>query len=434
MYGWMPAWYLSIRYPLLLAQTAIGMLVFSWNLPRRFSYRGMFCWMTLLGMLFCWCGNKLLTNNRTLWDILLVQCITLFSIFGISIFIEYCSFQISGWTAVSLASSGYAVQNIAGSVKTLLRMLPLIGTLSASSAGVIVLDLFCYGLIYLLAGVIVYPHIASQETVFENKYKALFSSLIMILCIGMGRISMWNTDRTQISQCVENFYAIITGILILVLQFGLIEHRKMSHDMDAMRQLLHEQYVQYENSKTNMQLVNEKYHDLKQLLQGFHGQVPEHQIQKLEKQLIGYEAAVRTGNDVLDVLLSDKRAFCIQQDIQLTCYVGGAELGFVEELDLYSLFGNILNNAIEAVRQLPPEQERFITLTARREENMVTIHAENPCVGTVEFRDGLPQSHRDPNYHGFGMKSMERIAEKYNGSLAAKQVGDVFYLDIILFS
>lgn len=434
MYGWMPAWYQAIRYPLLLAQTSIGMLVFSWNLPQRSSHRGVFCEMTLLGMLLCWCENKLLRHNGAFLSILWVQCVILLSIFVFSILIEYCSFQISGWTAVSLASSGYAVQNIAGSVKTLLRMLPLIGTLSASSAGVIVLDLFCYGLIYLLAGVIVYPHIASQETVFENKYKALFSSLIMILCIGMGRISMWNTDRTQISQCVENFYAIITGILILVLQFGLIEHRKMSHDMDAMRQLLHEQYVQYENSKTNMQLVNEKYHDLKQLLQGFHGQVPEHQIQKLEKQLIGYEAAVRTGNDVLDVLLSDKRAFCIQQDIQLTCYVGGAELGFVEELDLYSLFGNILNNAIEAVRQLPPEQERFITLTARREENMVTIHAENPCVGTVEFRDGLPQSHRDPNYHGFGMKSMERIAEKYNGSLAAKQVGDVFYLDIILFS
>ena len=394
----------------------------------------MFCWMTLLGMLLCWCENKFLAHDGAFLSILWVQCVILLSIFVFSILIEYCSFQISGWTAVSLASSGYAVQNIAGSVKTLLRMLPLIGTLSESSAGVIVLDLFCYGLIYFLAGVIVYPHIASQEAVFENKYKALFSSLIMILCIGMGRISMWNTDRTQISQCVENFYAILTGILILVLQFGLIEHRKMSHDMDAMRQLLHEQYVQYENSKMNMQLVNEKYHDLKQLLQGFHGQVPEHQIQKLEKQLIGYEAAVRTGNDVLDVLLSDKRAFCIQQDIQLTCYVGGAELGFVEELDLYSLFGNILNNAIEAVRQLPPEQERFITLTARREENMVTIHAENPCVGTVEFRDGLPQSHRDPNYHGFGMKSMERIAEKYNGSLAAKQVGDVFYLDIILFS
>ena len=77
------------------------------------------------------------------------------------------------------------------------------------------------------------------------------------------------------------------------------------------------------------------------------------------------------------MLLSDKRTLCIQRGIQLTCYVGGAALDFVEELDLYSLFGNLLNNAIEAVSQLPPEQERFITLTARREDSMVTIHAEN---------------------------------------------------------
>lgn len=434
MYGWMPAWYQAIRYPLLLAQTSIGMLVFSWNLPQRSSHRGVFCEMTLLGMLLCWCENKLLRHNGAFLSILWVQCVILLSIFVFSILIEYCSFQISGWTAVSLASSGYAVQNIAGSIKTLLRMVPLIGALSANSIGVVLLDFFCYGIVYLLAGVVVYPHITGRKADLENKYKALFSALIMILCIGMGRISLWNADRTQISQCVENFYAILTGILILVLQFGLIEHRKISQDIDAMRQLLHEQYVQYENSKTNMQLVNEKYHDLKQLLQGFHGQVSSSQIQKLEKQLDGYEAVTNTGNEVLDVLLSDKRALCIQQDIQLTCYVGGAELGFVEELDLYSLFGNLLNNAIEAVSQLPPEQERFITLTARREDSMVTIHAENPCVGTVEFRDGLPKSHRDPNYHGFGMRSMERIAEKYGGSLVAKQVGDVFCLDIILFS
>ena len=410
------------------------MLIFSWSLPRRFSYRGMFCWVTLLGMLLCWCETNLFMHDGTLWGTLVVQCAVLLSLFAFSILIEYCSFQISGWTAVSLASSGYAVQNIAGSVKTLLRMIPRIGALSANSIGVVVLDLFCYGVVYLLAGVVVYPHITGREADLENKYKALFSALIMILCIGMGRISMLNTDRTQISQCVENFYAILTGILILVLQFGLIEHRKMSHDIDAMRQLLHEQYIQYENSKINMQLVNEKYHDLKQLLQGFHGQVSPSQIQKLEKQLDGYEAVTNTGNEVLDVLLSDKRTLCIQRGIQLTCYVGGADLSFVEQLDLYSLFGNLLNNAIEAVSQLPPEQERFITLAARREENMVTIHAENPCIGTVEFRDGLPQSHRDPNYHGFGMRSMERIAEKYSGSLAAKQVGDVFYLDIILFS
>lgn len=185
--------------------------------------------------------------------------------------------------------------------------------------------------------------------------------------------------------------------------------------------------------KNSMELVNEKYHDLKAMLRGFRGQIPAEQMKHLEQEVNNYDFYVHTGNTALDVLLSEYRARCTAQNIQLTCYVGGTDLNFVEELDLYSLFSNILNNAVEAVSQLPPEQERFITLTARRENNIVTIHAENPCIGTVEFRDGLPQSQRDPDYHGFGMRSMERVAEKYGGSLIAKQSGDIFYLDIILF-
>ena len=137
--------------------------------------------MTLLGMLLCWCENKLLRHNGVFLSILWVQCAILLSIFAFSILIEYCSFQISGWTAVSLASSGYAVQNIAGSVKTLLRMVPLIGALSANSIGVVLLDFFCYGIVYLLAGVVVYPHISVREADLENKYKALFSALSMII-------------------------------------------------------------------------------------------------------------------------------------------------------------------------------------------------------------------------------------------------------------
>ena len=249
----------------------------------------------------------------------------------------------------------------------------------------------------------------------------------------MARITQDNRQRNEIAILSESIYQMLCDIFLLLLQFGVMEQRQMRQNVDTMKELLHEQYVQFETSKEKTQLVNEKYHDLKQLLQGFHGKVPAAQMQKLEKELDGYEAISHTGNEILDVILSDKRTLCAQRDIQLTCYVGSADLSFVEELDLYSLFNNILNNAVEAVSQLPPEQERFITLTAHRENNIVTIHAENPCIGTVEFRDGLPQSRRDPDYHGFGMRSMERVAEKYGGSLIAKQSGDVFYLDIILF-
>lgn len=104
---------------------------------------------------------------------------------------------------------------------------------------------------------------------------------------------------------------------------------------------------------------------------------------------------------------------------------------FVEELDLYSLFQNALTNAINAVSALPEGVERFISLSSVRDGNMLTIHMENPCEDDIAFVDGLPQTKNDPDWHGFGMKSMNRIAEKYNGMLTAEQRGKMFFLDIL---
>lgn len=116
----------------------------------------------------------------------------------------------------------------------------------------------------------------------------------------------------------------------------------------------------------------------------------------------------------------------------LTCSLGMTGFSFVEELDLYSLFQNALTNAINAVSALPEGVERFISLSSVRDGNMLTIHMENPCEDDIAFVDGLPQTKNDPDWHGFGMKSMNRIAEKYNGMLTAEQRGKMFFLDILL--
>jgi hypothetical protein len=106
----------------------------------------------------------------------------------------------------------------------------------------------------------------------------------------------------------------------------------------------------------------------------------------------------------------------------------------VEEPDLYSLFQNALTNAINAVSALPEGVERFISLSAARDGNMLTIHMENPCGEDIDFVDGLPRTKEDPDWHGFGMKSMDRIAGKYNGMLTAQQRGRMFFLDILLLA
>ncbi len=61
---------------------------------------------------------------------------------------------------------------------------------------------------------------------------------------------------------------------------------------------------------------------------------------------------------------------------------------------------------------------------------MITLHEENPCVDVV-FENGIPQSQQDPDYHGFGMKSMIRIAAKYGGAITTSEKDGVFILDAI---
>ena len=93
---------------------------------------------------------------------------------------------------------------------------------------------------------------------------------------------------------------------------------------------------------------------------------------------------------------------------------------------------NALSNAVEAVQGVP-QGKRFISLTMQRDADMLSIHMENPYAGTVEMRDGLPQTQNDQDYHGFGMRSMQRITEKYNGSLTVQPKEGLFLLDILLF-
>ena len=207
----------------------------------------------------------------------------------------------------------------------------------------------------------------------------------------------------------------------------------MAQSVETMRELIHQQHIQYEASRESTQLVNEKYHDLKQLLADFRGRVSVEQLNRLERYVGSYDTFVRTGSDVLDVILSEKRSLCAQRSILLTCYASGNALDFVEELDLYCLLSNALTNAMEAVSKLP-EGERFVTFTVVRDGCMAAVHVENPYGGELDMEDGLPKSRRDPQYHGFGMKSMVRIAEKYGGSLAVKCRDQVFSLDILLFA
>ncbi len=100
--------------------------------------------------------------------------------------------------------------------------------------------------------------------------------------------------------------------------------------------------------------------------------------------------------------LSGKMLACTNLGITMTCLADGRRIGFMEDSDIYALFGNILDNAIEATKTVTEEEKRIISLTIGTTGDLLLIDSQNYYAGEVQFVDGLPQTSKEnKEYHGF---------------------------------
>lgn len=427
------SWYQAHWQALLLLQAALGTWVFAYGLKRRphFIRRAVF---SLAAGAFLAEGATRLLWHFSGWT----QLLTISLIYGLLILVGFLCFDESIWSVMFVASSGYMLQDIASSIKQLLRLWPWVNGFMQTNAGLICIDALCYGGCFLLAHRVFRHETDRVEVEFNDKLKVAFSVGVLLICACLRRPSrivpgLIHSDLGCGHAMVICMYQVVLGAFMLLLQYGVMERTRLDRYVDTMQELLHQQHLQYETSKENAELVSEKYHDFKKMIEGLRkNHVNEKALDKLEKSVEQYDMAVHTGNDVLDILLNEERSNCAAYDIELTCFAGAKTSDIIEDIDLYFLLNNALSNAVEAVQDVP-QGKRFISLTMQRDADMLSIHMENPYAGTVEMRDGLPQTQNDPTYHGFGMRSMQRITEKHNGSLTVQLKDGLFLLDILLF-
>lgn len=411
----------------------LALLVFSRHVKRREHFRIRYAAAVISGALISSFIPLLLYGSMAgFLSQGLISLATVILIYGLIILGTCFCFDAGIWTVMLISSSGYAVQDLTGHGKGIILLLAGKTTQEAGAF----LNLSIQAALLALAMAILFVFFRDKagrgEDYLDNRNKALLSLAVLLVCIGMGRLTNDNTSRNAMAQIAENLYAMLISVMLLLLQYATTANARLTHDVDTMREMMHLQRVQYETNRDHVQMVNEKYHDLHKMLTTLTPYVPREQIERLESEVAGYDAQTHTGIEALDVVLTEKRMQCQARKTLLTCMVDGEALRFVEELDLFTLFSNLLSNAIEAVSGLPEDMERFVTLTVRRTGNMTAIHTENPCAGVIPFEEGMPKSAGDPEWHGFGMRSMERIAEKYGGTLSAQQTGSLFSVDILL--
>ena len=100
---------------------------------------------------------------------------------------------------------------------------------------------------------------------------------------------------------------------------------------------------------------------------------------------------------------------------------------------MYSLFGNIIENAIEAAGNIDDADKRVISVKIREIAGQISIIEENYTAVMPEFVNGLPRTtKKDTDYHGFGMRSIQLIAKKYGGMLTCSADDGVFRLALLI--
>lgn len=354
---------------------------------------------------------------------------------GVTIVCAGFVFELPLSARLSSCVAGYAVQHITYNIVTLISHSTLLQEMGVSGMERhMLLELIFFPVIYLLFALTLGPYAAKNQVYKKVDIRfILLSFATVFICTGLRRISGWVGEMDTITACI---YSIACCALALVVQFVLFRTMQLKHENEIINLLWQEDRKQYEISKRSIDLVNIKCHDLKYLLNALNQNGPNGEAESLEKILHTYDSRIKTGNEALDVLLTESNLRVEQEGITLNYSGNGADLSFMNMMDVYSLFGNALSNAVEAVRKLENPAKKLINIAIERKGDMIVINISNYFDGNIVFQDSIPTTSKteEQGYHGFGIKSMRLIVGKYDGELKASVLDDIFNLSIYLMA
>lgn len=215
----------------------------------------------------------------------------------------------------------------------------------------------------------------------------------------------------------------LSGLLLLFTQEAYRRDEYLSQELSAIQNAFQLQYHQYQAYRENSEIISRKAHDLKHQLHAIKSETDADKrsayLKDMEISIREFEAKVETGNPVLDTLISQKNRYCLQHDITFSCLVQGDSLNHFDVMDLSALFGNALDNAIEAVEKIEDPDRRLINLKVNQHGQFIVIKLDNYDLSDMEIpADHLPKtSKQDKDLHGIGLKSIQYICEKYHGHM-----------------
>lgn len=410
----------------------IDMLLIGFLLTSKFPKREGLAWRVPLSVFVCLLFSGIWTEifkeiNTDLVPLrMLLSTINYMGAFiAVLSVIRFCV-RMKVWNLLYMASMMWFVQQSGNCLDFTINM-----NLGKSWGG-LAFHLFCVLLVAMAAFVLFVRKIDVQILSRMRLQELLPTSLLMCLaCLELNSFAS-DSNQTNTAYYLAVFMLDWMGIIY---QHGLYRFSGLERETESIQMLIEQGDKQFNAAKENVEQINIKAHDLKHQIRLFReeGRIDNALFSDIKQVIDEYDTSIHTGNKSLDIILTEKSLVCRNKGIGFTCMAEAKGLDYMEPADMYSLFGNALENAIEASMRLDDPAKRQIAMTVRPTGAFYSINIQNYSSEKLNMENNLPITTKaDRKSHGYGVRSMQIVVEKYGGELSLSEEDETVSLYILL--
>lgn len=344
-----------------------------------------------------------------------------------------CCYEVSWRKAVYCANCAYALQHFSYALEAVLYMsmrksLFHAHALLAHGADFSWEFWLCYFMSYMGTYLLLSRGVKREITYDVSVRQTwLFSTGVLAVVLILSAFVQQYLDENQYGPVLLCYlYSMLCCVFIIFLEYGIYQSAVLKNEISVIHYLWARRQEQYVTAKENIASINRKCHELKREIAKIQKmeslEMLKNSLEELQKEIQIYDAVVKTGNEVLDVVLTEKSLYCNSQQITLACVVDGTKLGFIEATDIYALFEDGLDNAVSHVISLEEAQKRQVAVTVWSKSGLLLIQIENYC----EEEGGNDCIETQDDKTGYDGKSMQYLVDKYDGYMTCHHENSLF--------
>ena len=350
------------------------------------------------------------------------------------------SYKIPFSSSLSLCTIGYSFQHIGYSLASIITTIinsPSALGITIPSALLLTLDYSTFTLLYLFVYLFFIKKM-NGEIILVSWRRAVVSFLaIFIITAVVNLLIVLSDDLSALMVVANRILAIMACLFVIELQHSLASEGEKEKENSILKGILDSEKKHQKMSEESMNVINIKAHDLKKMI-GYlkESDSPDDRkaiAEETNNAINEYSSLAHTQNNTLDQVLFEKNLICLNHSIHLVAVCEGKLLSCMEDTDIYSMFTNILDNAIEAQLKVPDKEKRDIHLKVNEFHGFIKIEENNYYNGKVSLVNGnVITSKSDKVNHGYGIKSIKFIVDKYHGNTVIDTDNQLFKISIII--